>query len=124
MEPAGILAGLLRRFFDVFPVCCKVGGQRVADPLTNDEGSDSEAGAACVACNPQGQAEILNRLNTDMNIIVGLCMGVDCLFARASRSPVSTLFVKDRSLVNNPIGAIYSDYYLNELARTTASERV
>ena len=124
VEPAGILAGLLRRFFDVFPVCCKVGGIRTTDPLTEAEGHNSEPSGSCVACNPTGQAEILNRLNTDINIIVGLCMGVDCLFTRASKAPVSTLFVKDKSLVNNPIGAIYSDYYLNELARTTAPEKV
>ena len=61
-----------------------------------------------MACNPAGQAEVLNRLDTDINIVVGLCMGVDCLFAQASRAPVSTLFVKDKSLVNNPIGAISS----------------
>jgi uncharacterized metal-binding protein/predicted Fe-Mo cluster-binding NifX family protein len=117
MEPAGVLAGLLRRFFNVFPVCCKVGGIRVTDPLAGAGESGS-----CVACNPAGQAEVLNSLNTDINIIVGLCMGVDCLFARASQAPVSTLFVKDKSLVNNPIGAIYSDYYLNEVTRAPAPE--
>jgi len=124
MEPAGVLAGLLRRFFDVFPVCCKVGGIRVADPLAGEDEHGSGASGSCVACNPKGQAEILNSLNTDINIIVGLCMGIDCLFAQASRAPVSTLFVKDKSLVNNPIGAIYSDYYLNEVTRTTAPENV
>jgi uncharacterized metal-binding protein len=31
---------------------------------------------------------------------------------------VTTLFVKDRSLANNPIAALYSEYYLREsLAR-------
>ncbi|MFH1373917.1 MAG: DUF1847 domain-containing protein [bacterium] len=120
MEPAGVLTGLLRRFFDVFPVCCKVGGIQVSDPLTGALEHGTEASGSCVACNPAGQAEILNRLNTDINIVVGLCMGVDCLFAQASRAPVSTLFVKDKSLVNNPIGAIYSDYYLNEVTRTPA----
>jgi len=37
---------------------------------------------------------------------------------------VTTLFVKDKSLVNNPIGAIYSDYYLNEVTRAPASDTV
>jgi uncharacterized metal-binding protein/predicted Fe-Mo cluster-binding NifX family protein len=124
MEPAGILTGLLRRFFDVFTVCCKVGGIPATDPLIKgDEYRDGNA-LSSIACNPVGQAEVLNRLGTDINIIVGLCMGVDCLFTQASQAPVTTLFVKDKSLVNNPIGAIYSDYYLNEVTRTPTSENV
>ena len=122
MEPAGILTGLLRRFFDVFPVCCKVGGVKVDDPLTG--GGDNHAGttASCVACNPAGQAQVLNNLGTDLNVVVGLCLGVDCLFSQTSQAPVTTLFVKDKSLVNNPIGAIYSDYYLNEVTRALNPE--
>jgi len=118
MEPAGILTGLLRRFFDVFPVCCKVGGVKVDDPLTGAGDNHMGPASSCVACNPAGQAEVLNSLNTDLNVIVGLCMGVDSLFAQASQAPVTTLFVKDKSLVNNPIGAIYSDYYIDEVTRT------
>jgi len=102
LEPTRVLSGVLRRFFDVFPVGCKVGGVSFSEP------------EPLVACNPLGQAEILNRLKTDLNVIVGLCVGADCLFTKESRSPVSTLFVKDKSLANNPIGAIYSDYYLKE----------
>jgi uncharacterized metal-binding protein len=121
-EPAGILTGLLRRFFSVFPVCCKVGGIKVVDPLTVSEQPGGNTALSSVACNPAGQAEVLNSLDTDLNIIVGLCVGVDCLFTQASRAPVTTLFVKDKSLVNNPIGAIYSEYYLNEVPQTPATE--
>jgi uncharacterized metal-binding protein len=46
-------------------------------------------------------------------------MGVDCVFAQTSRVPVTTLFVKDRSLANNPIGALYSDHYLKEALRAS-----
>jgi uncharacterized metal-binding protein len=45
-------------------------------------------------------------------------MGADCIFSRFSDAPVTTLFVKDRSLANNPIGAVYSDYYLKEGIQT------
>ncbi len=124
MEPAGILAGLLRRYFNVFPVCCKVGGTRANDPTVGNDDTTVRSSGTCVACNPLGQAEVLNELGTDINIIVGLCMGVDCLFTKASDAPVTTLFVKDKSLVNNPIGAVYSDYYLNEVTRTPAPENV
>ena len=57
----------------------------------------------------------LNELDTDLNVIVGLCVGMDCVFTRASLAPVTTIFVKDKSLANNPIGAVYSHYYLTEI---------
>jgi uncharacterized metal-binding protein len=62
---------------------------------------------------------MLNSIGSDLNVIVGLCVGVDCVFAKASEAPVTTLFVKDKSLANNPIGALYSDYYLKEAARAS-----
>ena len=109
-EPAGTVAQVMRRFFDVVPICCKIGGNRLTDiSLT---GNDK------IVCNPSGQAEIFNRMGTDFNIIIGLCIGADCIFTELSSAPVSTLFVKDRSLANNPIGAVYSDYYLKEVTNT------
>jgi len=120
-EPAGILIGLLRRFFEVHSVCCKVGGTEVDDTLVEGKKAGEDA---AISCNPLGQAAILNELKTDLNIIVGLCMGVDSLFTQASQAPVTTLFVKDKSLVNNPIGAIYSDYYLNELSKAQPPHKV
>ncbi len=109
-EPAGIVAQVMRRFFNVLPICCKIGGKRLPDV--------SLAGNDKIACNPHGQAEIFNRAGTDFNIIIGLCIGTDCIFTELSNAPVSTLFVKDRSLANNPIGAVYSDYYLKEVTNT------
>jgi uncharacterized metal-binding protein/predicted Fe-Mo cluster-binding NifX family protein len=120
LEPAEILTGVLRRFFEVIPVCCKIGGFPVESLLEGTEGRGERADTGQIACNPLGQAEVLNRLRTDVNIIVGLCAGVDCIFTRASLAPVTTLFVKDKSLANNPIGAIYSEYYLREAATARA----
>ncbi len=110
-----ILTHLLRRFLRVSAVCCKVGGQRL------DEDLDA-SGATQIACNPIGQAAELNRARTDINAVVGLCMGCDLLFTRHSIAPVTTLFVKDRCLANNPVGALYSNYYLAELAEQTQPE--
>jgi len=113
-EPAEVLVRVLRRFFKVYPVCCKIGGVAAE----NSTGLPKEAlqwdPDVSIACNPEGQAEALNRLDTDLNIIVGICMGSDCVFSMLSNAPVTTLFVKDRSLANNPIGAVYSDFYLKE----------
>ncbi|MBD3401837.1 DUF1847 domain-containing protein [candidate division GN15 bacterium] len=120
-EPAEILTHVLRRFFVVSPVSCKIGGLAIDDPLSSvDTGPAVRGRRHAIACNPTGQAAALNRAGTEINVLVGLCMGADCIFARASHAPVSTLFVKDRSLANNPIGAVYSDYYLNEAVRAGA----
>lgn len=116
-EPATILARVLRRFFKVYPVCCKIEGSLLADPLTQPTTVPERSPARDIACNPAAQAEALNRLQTDLNVIVGLCMGSDCIFTQCSKAPVTTLFVKDKSLANNPIGAVYSDYYIKEAIR-------
>jgi uncharacterized metal-binding protein len=114
LEPARILTGVLRRFFEVVPICCRVGGSGLGEisGLRSQDGRSRSSGRG--ACNPLAQAQILNQRETDFNLVVGLCIGADSVFAQASQAPVSTLFVKDRSLANNPIGALYSDYYLRE----------
>jgi uncharacterized metal-binding protein len=113
-EPAAILTRVLRRFFTVCPVCCKIGGALVSDFLRGLQAEKGPRPARLVACNPIGQAAVLNRIRTDINVLVGMSMGTDCIFAQFSDAPVTTLFVKDRSLANNPIGAVYSDYYIKE----------
>jgi uncharacterized metal-binding protein/predicted Fe-Mo cluster-binding NifX family protein len=122
-EPADILVRVLRRFFEVYPVCCKVGGVKVVDPLLSNRDGIECHDSPKVACNPQGQANVLNHIETDLNVAVGICMGADCVFSKYSEAPVTTLFVKDKSLANNPIGAIYSDYYLNEAAQTRSQTK-
>ena len=104
-----ILAHLFRRFLQVTPVCCKIGGRRLSQ-------EEVPARPCHIACNPAGQAAELNRRGTEINAIVGLCLGCDLVFAQHSQAPVTPLFVKDRSLANNPVGALYSNYYLAELA--------
>jgi uncharacterized metal-binding protein len=113
-EPARILAGVLGRSFETVPVCCKFGGP--PDLASADDATEARGPSAVppITCSPVAQAALLNRAGTDLNVIVGLCMGADCVFARESDAPVTTLFVKDRSLANNPIGAVYSEYHLRE----------
>ena len=119
-EQTNILVQLLRRYFDVYPVCCKVGGQSSYDPRLSNSRAMGNSDFTKIACNPIGQANVFNEISTDINIIVGLCMGVDCVFAKVSNAPVSTLFVKDKSLAHNPIGALYSDYYRKEITTAKA----
>lgn len=92
------LTAVLSRFFTVVPVGCRVG----AEPGEN-------------GCRPALQAATLNRAGTELNVIAGLCLGSDVIFTARSRAPVTTLFVKDRSLAHNPVGAIYTRYHLEEL---------
>jgi uncharacterized metal-binding protein len=120
LEPAAILTGVLRRFFEVVPVCCKIGGHSVSELEVPAQGGGSSSSESAVACSPMAQAAALADAGTDLNVAVGLCVGADCVFGQASEAPVTTLFVKDKSLANNPIGAVYSEYYLRE--SVTASE--
>lgn len=68
-------------------------------------------------CNPIGQATFLNKANTELNILLGLCVGHDSLFIKHSDAPVTVLAVKDRVLCHNPLGALYNaeGYYHKKL---------
>jgi uncharacterized metal-binding protein/predicted Fe-Mo cluster-binding NifX family protein len=102
-EETETLTRVLSRFFTVVPVCCRVGLRPGAD------------GAEPHSCNPVAQAAVLSAARTDLNVVVGLCLGADLVFNERSRAPVTTLFVKDRSLAHNPVGAIYTRYHLEKL---------
>ena len=67
-------------------------------------------------CNPVMQAKILNKEKTDMNIIMGLCVGHDSLFYKYSEALVTTLVAKDRVMGHNPVAALYtSESYYGKL---------
>jgi uncharacterized metal-binding protein len=67
-------------------------------------------------CNPILQARLLNSQKTQLNVIVGLCVGHDALFTRHSQAPVTTLITKDRVLGHNPAAALYtSNFYYKRL---------
>lgn len=62
-------------------------------------------------CNPVYQAELLNEAGTQMNIVIGLCVGHDMLFSKNSKAYVTTLSVKDRMTGNNTIAPLYSGFF-------------
>jgi len=110
-EAARIAEFLERNGFVVASVLCKCGGidktrLHVAREYKIGNPSEFEAG-----CNPVLQAELLNKAETDINVIVGLCLGHDMLFSMNCKAPVTTLIVKDRLLGHNPVIALYSDYH-------------
>ena len=72
-------------------------------------GIDERCNAVGVnACNPILQAKMLNKEKTDMNIVVGLCVGHDSLFYKYAEALTTTLVVKDRVMGHNPVAALYT----------------
>ncbi len=59
-------------------------------------------------CHPVFQAELMNREGTELNVVLGLCVGHDPLFFRFSEAPCAVLAVKDRLLGHNPLAAVYT----------------
>jgi len=69
-------------------------------------------------CNPLLQAKLLAKHKTDLNVIIGLCVGHDSLFIKYSKAPVTTLITKDRVTGHNPAAALYTaDFYYKKLLK-------
>ena len=104
------LAKILRnRGFEVYGAACKVG----AIPKTK-VGIDPKCEEIGVSmCNPILQAKLLNQAGTDLNLVVGLCVGHDSLFYKYSEALATTVVTKDRVLGHNPAAALYTaeSYY-------------
>jgi len=99
-------------------VCCKVGSADKTAALGIPDAEKVRPGTFEPACNPVAQAEILNDVATDLNVIVGLCVGHDALFTRHSRAPVTTLVVKDRVTGHNPAAVLYGQgFYFKRLQK-------
>lgn len=100
-----------------YSVCCKAGSIDKKE-LGLEEEDKVRPGTFEPACNPVAQAEICNELETDMNIILGLCVGHDMLFNKHSKAPVTTLVVKDRVTGHNPVAVLYGqNFYYKRLQK-------
>jgi len=93
-----------------FSVCCKTGSiDKLCLGLA--EKDKVRPGTFEPACNPIAQAMLCDRAGTDMNIIVGLCVGHDMLFTKHSKAPVTTLVCKDRVTGHNPVAVLYGQHF-------------
>jgi len=111
-EEARAYKEISSRRFRVSSVCCKICGiPKSRFDLDQLHPEDPEE----VMCAPLCQAEALNRAGTQLNILMGLCVGHDALFTKHSAAPVTTLIVKDRVLGHNPAAALYSQYWRKRL---------
>lgn len=110
IQEARIFAKILRaNGFEPYAVICKVAGKAkssIGIPVCCEE-----IGSAM--CNPILQARLLNESKTDLNVVIGLCVGHDSLFYKYSDAYATTLITKDRITGNNPAAALYTaqSYY-------------
>lgn len=104
LKESGIMARILRSHgFEVYGAACKAGMQ--SKQLIGIPEYCNKVGANM--CNPVLQAKILNEQKTDLNILIGLCVGHDSLFYKHSDALVTTLVAKDRVLAHNTVAALY-----------------
>lgn len=117
IEETRVLAEFLKRAgLEPHAVLCKVGAvDKTEIGLADTQKLCPGGHESC--CNPILQARLLNARGTDLNVVVGLCVGHDSLFMRHSEAPVTTLVVKDRVMGHNPVAALYTAHsYMKRLS--------
>ena len=98
--------------FRVSSVVCKAGSMPKEELGIRDD-QKIRPGQFEALCNPIGQARLLARAGTQLNVLVGLCVGHDSLFFRYSEAPVTVLVAKDRVTGHNPAAVLFTSnsYY-------------
>lgn len=112
-KEAKVLADILEnRGFEVVSVCCKLGGIPKED-FGVEEGEKINPGTYEGACNPAAQALILEKEGTELNVLLGLCVGHDSIFIAATRTLTTVLATKDRVTGHCPLQPVYlaESYY-------------
>ncbi len=98
--------------FEVISAVCKAGRTpKEMIGLTDEE--KIRRGTDEAMCNPIFQAKLLNDERSDLNVLLGLCVGHDSLFFKYAEAPTTVLAVKDRVTGHNPLAAVYlaESYY-------------
>ena len=111
--------------FEVNTVMCNTGSlekKAVGVPSRNRLTTETGYGVGVIACNPVGQALLLNKQKTDLNCILGLCVGHDSIFLKYSEAPVVTLIAKDRTSAHNSASILYGFYGDNFFTRRPSPE--
>lgn len=114
MNEARIFACILRKNgFEPYAIICKVGS---VDKSSIGIAKECENIGAAM-CNPILQARLLNKVKTDLNVVIGLCVGHDSLFYKYSDAYATTLVTKDRVTGHNPAAVLYTanSYYKKKL---------
>ncbi len=109
LNEAGIFASLLKKHnIEYYAVGCKIGAVEKSEIGIPKENTLTKGEKYESMCNPIMQAKVLNEQKTDLNIMIGLCVGHDSLFIRYSEAPVTVLIAKDRVTGHNPAVALYT----------------
>ncbi|MEJ2733582.1 MAG: DUF1847 domain-containing protein [Anaerolineae bacterium] len=90
-------------------VCCKVGSIAKEKIGLKDE-EKIRPGQYEALCSPVGQAALLAKAGTQLNVVIGLCVGHDSLFFMHSKAPATVLIAKDRVLGHNPAACLYTSH--------------
>lgn len=116
IEEAKIFTDILTaKGLEFYSAICKVGSVDKAEIGILEE-HKIKPGTHEAMCNPILQARILNYQKTDLNVVIGLCVGHDSLFIKYSEALVTTLVTKDRITGHNPVAALYTAHsYYNRL---------
>lgn len=110
IEESKIFAEILSaQGFEYYSAICKVGAVDKTEIGILEE-EKIRPGQHESMCNPILQARVLNYQKTDLNVVVGLCVGHDSLFIKYSEAPVTTLVTKDRVTGHNPVAALYTSH--------------
>ncbi len=114
-ESLRLTAILKGQGFTPVSICCKAGSIDKLE-LGLEEKNKVRPGTFEPACNPVAQAKLLNQQKTDMNVIVGLCVGHDILLTKYADAPTTVLVVKDRVTGHNPVNVLYGqNFYYKRL---------
>jgi uncharacterized metal-binding protein len=104
--------------FEVCALCCKV-GSIPKEAIGLADGEKVRPGQYEALCSPLGQAALLDRAGTQLNVVIGLCVGHDSLFFMHSTAPATVLVAKDRVLGHNPVACLYTSHsYYRRLTQT------
>ncbi len=104
--------------FEMVSVACKAGGTPKEFIGIGDDEKIFQ-GRREAMCNPIFQATLLNREQTEFNILLGLCVGHDSLFFKYAQAPTTVLAVKDRVTGHNPLAAVYlADSYYRKIRQS------
>jgi uncharacterized metal-binding protein len=100
---------LAERGFEVVSAVCKVGAVAKEELGLSDDQKIRPGGFEPM-CNPVMQAQVVNEAQTELNVVLGLCVGHDSLFLRNAEAPCTVLAVKDRVTGHNPLAAVYTSH--------------
>jgi len=121
---ANLLVPILEnRGFKVISVACKCGSVP-KEELGIEDWEKVSPGQFEAMCHPIAQAEVLNYCQTDLNLLMCLCVGHDSLFLKHSEAPCTVIAVKDRVYGHAPLMGIYQSrsYHRRVLAKESMAD--